>query len=419
MVVTTQPASAVLPRIRDAFLAVLGARGDLSRAEMTARARAGLEGVMVSHVFDLDGLWELLGELACPPLTPIPESLPSSMPAEPKTTRQELGEQKRDEVGDDVRVVQPGPADGKPVRTEIADSEDEDDYSPLDESPPPLSQLRATIAQERLSTAAAAPDRLAPIRDKKTPPDLILIANFSALLSDLFARREKTAAHETVQLLAGHLRHLSRTLPSQPLILLTNGTTSTADEGQGSKGVAAAAGPISPWTPVRDHARPGTGARPSRPQRPLDPTLRSVFNPAPLPVPGYAYGAAARRNKPTFGLVFTQLLDVHLLCTRVTRRREDAVGAAAAYHTPGRSSPTGYASGAVPAPGPVQLVWVVECLLDEMGVLPDAPGGKRRFREQRWCAVDVRDGLVVDAFDPRAREVGEVRVAGGFGGLRV
>ncbi len=114
------------------------------------------------------------------------------------------------------------------------------------------------------------------------------------------------------------------------------------------------------------------------------------------------------------------MLDLHLLCSRVPRHSADAQRAV-----------LGDAGG---GPG-FAFVWVVEVLLDEVGVweaepgMVDGGGGggswtQRRDREQRWAAVEVVDGVVVrDAFPKEGGEevpvVKEVRLAGGFGGRRV
>jgi hypothetical protein len=96
------------------------------------------------------------------------------------------------------------------------------------------------------------------------------------------------------------------------------------------------------------------------------------------------------RNKPYYGLVFSRMLDLHLLCTRVPRTRADG---AALVECPGVGV------------GGVSFVWVVEVLLDEVGVYGrDGEGGfdwgrrrRRRSREQRWGVVDVDgEGRVVD-----------------------
>ncbi|CRK26902.1 hypothetical protein BN1708_000688 [Verticillium longisporum] len=100
-------------------------------------------------------------------------------------------------------------------------------------------------------------------------------------------------------------------------------------------------------------------------------------------------------------MVFAQTLDLHLLCTRVPRSAEDAERIFG------------------DAPGDARFVWVVEVLLDEIGVWGQGKG-PRRSREQRWGAVDVVGGSVVDAFEPKAPAVPkEIRLAAGFGGPRV
>lgn len=246
-------------------------------------------------------------------------------------------------------------------------------------------------------------------------PDIILITHMSTLLSSLFHQREKSSAHEMLQLLASHLRYLSRA-PEHggPLVMILNSTSSleataleTTTTNQQAHEVAPPPGPP-------------PGAPPTPGKRSLDPTLRSIFNPPPPPASrplSYAYRhdtPHARRNKPSFGLVFSQLLDVHLLCTRVPRRRADAEEALYAWER-------GTA-------GHVDYAWVVEVLLDEIGVWEGSgtvvEGVPRRSREQRWGAVVVRreaGGVrMVDASERKGDE-GEVRIAlaGGFGGRRV
>ncbi|KAH7634453.1 hypothetical protein B0T09DRAFT_275295, partial [Sordaria sp. MPI-SDFR-AT-0083] len=105
-----------------------------------------------------------------------------------------------------------------------------------------------------------------------------------------------------------------------------------------------------------------------------------------------AAAAASRRNKPSYGMVFSQMLDLHLLCTKVPRGRS--------RHGSGYGG--GYGG----------YVWAVEVLLDELGIyegleetLDEEGGGKRkgltrRSREQRWGAVEIEkgSGRVVDTF---------------------
>lgn len=255
-----------------------------------------------------------------------------------------------------------------------------------------------------------------PIREPdSTHPDIILITHMSTLLSSLFHQREKASAHEMLQLLASHLRYVTRS-PEHggPLIMILNSTTS-ADSSNNNNNSSSTVGPTNDG---RDGPPiPPGGA--TTPNRPLDPTLRSIFNPPPLPVSGLSYSydtPHSRRNKPSFGLIFSQMLDVHLLCTRVPKTRVDAETLyARGMHTTGTTT------------AGVAYAWAVEVLLDEIGVWEGREkvieGKPRRSREQRWGAVEVtRDAVgvrIVDAFERKEQQHREVVVAGGFGGRRV
>lgn len=242
-------------------------------------------------------------------------------------------------------------------------------------------------------------------KDESNHPDIVLITHMSTLLSSLFHQREKATAHQTLQLLASHLRYLARsTEHGGPLIMILNSTTSSENS------VAAPGQDDGPSRPQPPGGPPNTS-------RPLDPTLRSIFNPPPLPVSGlpYSYDTPhSRRNKPSFGLIFTQLLDLHLLCTKIPRTRADAE---ALY------APTSPGMGKA-----VDYVWAVEVLLDELGVWEGREnvleGRPRRFRDQRWGAVEVgRDATgvrIADAFDKTTQNVPkQIVLAAGFGGPRV
>ncbi|KAI1351274.1 hypothetical protein F5Y01DRAFT_304766 [Xylaria sp. FL0043] len=369
--------------------------------------------------------------------------------------------------------------------SEILDSEDEEPLSssPLSSPPPstvapqspspsehhsqPHTEQDPSPAvsvdpepKERPQELDAPPSE--PVANLPPPvPEFILVTHFSALLTTLFTHNDKTSAHRTLQLLSSHLRNLA--LSTEALIMLLNTTTSSSPEPSTSTS-AAASGPFpeanQPITPL--------GQETTKQQRPLDATLRSIFNLAPPPQhqqqqhlqgpnqhdhqgqrPGYGYGyghAASRltrRNKPSFGATFAQFLDLHLLCTRVPRTREDAETAIALG--------PGLGSGGED----VKYAWVVEVLLDELGFydwggLEKKRKGKmammamgkdkdkdkerekaqgddglppRVNREQRWAAVDVRDRVVVvNAFGASGSagvNRGPVRVIGGFGGPRV
>ncbi|KAL8413512.1 hypothetical protein RB594_004955 [Gaeumannomyces avenae] len=269
--------------------------------------------------------------------------------------------------------------------------------SPPPPTPPTVPTLPATTVPN---------DKKVAPRPISTTPDVILVTHMSALMTALFRRRDKQSAHSMVELLASRLRHVSRS-PEHgcPLVMLLNGTNSpvrmpTEQSRQQQHHPRQHEDGPPPPQPPRYEGDPGRdrgGSSSGSSQRPLDPTLRSIFSlPHVLPDPGHnRYGqhggndddgrggggddaaVVTRRNKPVYGLVFTQLLDLHLLATLVPRGPEDAEAAAARY------------------------CWVVEVLLDEPGAWRGGgAGGPRVCREQRWGAVEVWGGgvLLADAF---------------------
>lgn len=296
LIISTEPTETLVRMLRDAVVTQIYA-GGREKSSRLAKEILGL--VSIVRVFDITGVSEVLSELDT-----------ESSEAAPDLARK----------GDGGEMGSPR------GRDEIPDSDEE-----LTPSPSPPATEPTPKAREEL-------------------PGVILITHFSTLLTTLYTHAEQTAVHNTLHLLSSRLRYLSRTLPSSPLIMLTNTTTpSTFD-------------PISA-------RRSGPPSEPT-PQAP-DPSLRSIFS---------ASGPYATTwQKPSFGLVFAQFLDLHLLCTRIARTRGDAEGIVA-----GR--------------GQGRQVWVVEALLDEGGVW-EGDRGPRRGRERRWGVVDVLEGRIVDAFD--------------------
>lgn len=450
-VITTLSTGALLPMLRDTFKAQLVAQGQ-DPGKGSELLKRFLERISISRVFDVAGLWEALGELEnlapCDEPRQEPPSIQEAVKDEVMRGTRAASTDERDEqreattaeltssplsdppssLPDEMKFVEVEPT--KPPareRTEIADSEDEGDLlSPL--SPPEASSKPGTAAQavpegdKSMEAGTDNPVVNLPSTDQTAKqagsrhPDIVLITHMSTLLSSLFRQREKDTAHQMLQLLSSHLHYLSRS-PDHggPLILVLNSTTNSQEP---------SANINTKPSPGQDRPSPLAHPPPEAPDtrghsKPLDPTLRSIFNPPPLPTSGLGYThdtPLSRRNKPSFGLVFTQMLDMHLLCTRVPRTRADAE---ALFAPPGQAG-----AGA----GAVGHGWVVEVLLDEVGVWEGEgarqPWGTRRAsREQRWGAVDVRrdgDGVrVVDAFGGGRKSVPEIVLAAGFGGRRV
>ncbi|PKS09388.1 hypothetical protein jhhlp_004003 [Lomentospora prolificans] len=321
LVISTQPTGVVARILRDAIMAQ--ARG--TDGDVKGKAREVLAMASIVRVFDVKGVWEALDDLD------VGET-PSPFPTSPM----ECNTPERSQFTE---------ADTKAIRDEIPDSDEEVSLSP---SPPP---------------APAAP-AAEPMQKESKPglckPDLILITHFSTLLTTLFTHTEKNTAHTSLQLLSSHLRHLARSMSSSPLILITNAIT-TSSSGPAPAAASLETGPLFHDSSSARHR-----------SRQVDPTLRSIFN-----TPG-PYQTNRSSGKPSFGLVFAQFLDLHLLCTKIPRTREDAEAMAM-----GRSG---------------EQVWVVEGLLDEQGVW-DGRKGPRKGRERRWGVVDWVSGMVVDAFE--------------------
>ncbi|KAI8294004.1 hypothetical protein K4K56_003439 [Colletotrichum sp. SAR 10_98] len=435
MVVTAQPPAAILPALRDAVKAELAARG-VTGAEVRGRLVSCLERVSITRVFDLEGLWEVLGDLDIPPESPGSEaaSLVPEMEEDPKVQLASQGRQEEVASPEPERITLPDlkpvyeSPQRRPVRTEIADSEEEDDISDgedgdvsdgkdndinedkddealapssselSDLSPPPSSMASmlatpdpAVVPEDKEESDShddpdarqeekAPTPREQPVDDQNrsrsprreaepeppSPPDIILITHFSTLMTALFTGRDRASAHDGLQSLSAFLRYLSRSLSSSPLIMLLNSTSSSKSK------------TLTEPPPMPPSEAPPPPDERSSSSKPLAATLRSVFNPPQLDIPGYAGHAAARRNKPTFGLVFAQLLDLHLLCTKVPRTREDAERL---YAPPDR--------GDGGRGGGVRYTWVVEVLLDELGVWEEgaAPGGRSAIYKHFYSAL--------------------------------
>ncbi|KAI0521585.1 hypothetical protein F5B22DRAFT_544122 [Xylaria bambusicola] len=403
---------------------------------------AGNEEAMSPHVSDGNREEKGVSELESPAASSISENIEEGdsadkgleqadadcntvIPTEPLQEPQTYSPPERITELPPLRI---GPELRPPVRkTEILDSEDEEPLSSSPLSSPPSTaapespsqseeqQPQPPVDTEPPSNASSpdpereeirqTPEFSKPIPTEPSPhpiPDLILITHFSALLTTLFTQSDKPSAHTNLHLLSSHLRHLAREAGS--LIMLLNTTTSPP---------AAKSTTTSTTTTTTTPDMNNNPIPPPTHTRPLDPTLRSIFNPPHVQSGGPSSYSAARRNKPAFGATFAQFLDAHLLCARIPRSRDDAEMVVA------------LGEGGEGA-------WVVEMLLDEglfwdWGGEGEGEGVPRRVnREQRWAAVDVRGRVVVvNAFASASVrgaggvDRGPVRLAAGAEGLRL
>jgi hypothetical protein len=348
LIITTLPRTVVLLKLQKVLASQLKDPGGGKQ-----KIKGCLERIFITTVFNIKGLWDALRELetaAQAAGTEVPQaSATQDRKPEPEMDAPESGQRTRQ-------------------RTEVQDTEGKVGFHPT-ESPLPQEPNEGGAWHDDFPPSAL--------------PDIILITNISSILSVLFASCDKPTAHDTALLLSSHLHFLSRSPAyNDPLIILLNSTTSPFSQAFHDDAVAATDTATTIGEPLRQIMKR------------TEPTLSSIFEPtaaqqAAAHLPGQQQ-QPRQRNRPLFGQVFAQMLDLHLLCTRVPRTKEDAAAAAAGVGSEF-----------------VSQVWVVEVLLDEIGVYERLEAeengalGSRRSREQRWAAVDVDevgDGRVVDAF---------------------
>ncbi|ETS85000.1 hypothetical protein PFICI_03025 [Pestalotiopsis fici W106-1] len=421
-IITTLAPQAILPTLRDIVKSQVQRKLGTGHANVNAQVRGCLERISVSRVFDIEGLWEVLSELELESPAFLPEMNTEAIREEEEEEEsdaaaapQEPESSPLSSLGSTPDYELPPPSMEQVRRTEVMDSEDEGDLSSIS---PPSSSPAAPLepAAEKAASPKPVPvTESTPVHDHAPEandriPGAIVITHFSTLLGTLFAQRDKSSAHTTLQLFSSHLRYLARS--SESLIMLLNTTTNSPHNPVSSTTVASTGA-----APLPSDGAPGK--RSSAAERPMDPTLRSIFNPPPPSHGGYGAGSIAlsKKNKPSFGLTFSQFLDLHLLCTRLPKTRADAE-AVFAPTTAGAAVAAG--DYTITGSGKSRYGWVVEVLLDESGFWSSS--GKRIDREQRWGAVDVQDGIrIVDTFEKvqRPPNTEMFRLAAGFGGRRV
>ncbi|KAG6003826.1 hypothetical protein E4U54_000627 [Claviceps lovelessii] len=345
LIITPRPAGEVLRSLRESFAAQMQTTGAAdSDADNDGRVLADcLDRAMLSCVFDMDGLCEVLSDLD--------EDDNAEAEAEADNHQMEMHKTR-----------------------EIQDSQDAEEEALLSTVPPPPPPDDNSKNSKR-------------DRKKDSMPSFILITHFSTLLGGLFAQRERQAAHATVSQVGARLGHLSRNLASSPLIMILNSVTETRDTVDRTR-----------KSRVHGHAQgPSTTTAAA-----LDPSLQSIFSPPLLDIPGYNAGNMPRRVKPSFGLVFAQLLDMHLLCSRVARTGHDGTktetetetetGGVVSERGNDNGNDNDNERGEIHGSG-ASFVTIVEVLMDDMGVW-QGRRGPRPSREQRWTAVDVVRGRV-------------------------
>ncbi|KAM7184685.1 hypothetical protein V8F33_012843 [Rhypophila sp. PSN 637] len=438
-IITMSPLNVLVPKLRQILVNQL-ATFPAGLQNINSNVKRGLEQISISMVFDIEGLQEVLGEIEGPEETTPAVQEPT--PVQAVTAEEAVIPQPKPKPKPRPAVPQPAR-----IKTEIRDSEDEDDdyedqvqgsivrsesSSPLSDPPDDLEDLyeeeedtvpdmenkavnRETDPERQ--TNSKQPPPLPPTEvyqrsetegnDKKTesqtdnkplplpptpkvgvnkPPDLILITHMTSLMNALFTGRDKPTFHETMASLSSQLRQVTRPTSSNhsfssddivhvsrpPLVIILNSTTM--------------------FYPSRfDMADVNNNNKPEMARTTT--TLKSIFQ----------HDQPTGKAKPSFGMVFSQLLDLHLLCTRVPRKQQQQ------HRTKNTAAGDGpYGSVGISSH---RFAWVVEVLLDEVGVYEfehdetsedkDGPETglqearmrvRRRCREQRWAAVEVDEG---------------------------
>ncbi|TGO09858.1 hypothetical protein BTUL_0152g00130 [Botrytis tulipae] len=218
------------------------------------------------------------------------------------------------------------PVEGKtePLHTipdEICDSEDED----IELTPPPPPPPVKPPAPTSNST--------------ETSPEILIIDSMHHLITHLFTHSEKISAHNLLSLLSRTFHTLTRT--QNILTILHNTTTSTKS------------------TFANQH--------PSR--QPSPPTIQSIFT--------------STAQKPSLGRIFDDFLNLHIMISKLPKKREDAE---MLYARDDNTSHVGNED--------VAYSFVFEVLRDECPVLGGERKLGRRFgdREQRWGVFEMGDG---------------------------
>ncbi|KAJ8066784.1 hypothetical protein OCU04_004172 [Sclerotinia nivalis] len=178
--------------------------------------------------------------------------------------------------------------------------------------------------------------------EAETSPEILVIDNMHYLISHLFTHSEKSSAHNLLSLLSRTLHTLTHT--QNILTILHNTTISTKI----------------------NYTKPGA--------RQVPPATQSIIT--------------STAQKPSLGRIFDDFLDLHIMISKIPKRREDSeVLYGQDENFPGHE---------------VNSCFVFEVLRDECPVLGGDRDLGRRFgdREQRWGLFEVgNEGMeLVDAF---------------------
>ena len=324
LIITPKPYSAVAQLLKNMITTELLASQHIF-SDVQRWARQSLDKVLLSSVFDMDGVWQSLVELD----------------SKDKDSREQQPLYDALNVGKPPSSSSSSSSSKVDVVIEKNQIEDSDD----DQLSPQAENTASQLETEVESTLQEA---------EKASPDIIVLTDFSTFLTSLFTQRERSAAHSSLLLLKSHLHFLARSLSSNPLILIVNSTT-------------AEPAPRGAEAHLSGLVHPSSGASKS------DNGLRSIFSSLHYSMERYNDPGPFRRVRPSFGLIFSQLLDLHILCTAISEAHGPDGTERNTLKTAGRNKS-----------GVTSTTSLVEILSDDVGTwsVSCSPGAKSR--EQRW-----------------------------------
>ncbi|KAK0112968.1 hypothetical protein ONS95_014682 [Cadophora gregata] len=368
-----------------------GTRMDMSEKEsanIDEQVQKCLEMVAISRVFDIEGLWEVIGEVDRVVSLSSPEVDGQNQNAKAALdVTHEVDAAVEQEIRDDA--------------PEILDSEE--DSTPPCDIPPSVSKEKDQHDREDEGM------------------EVIVVDNMTHIINELFARKEKSEAHTLLALLSSTLHILSRT--NNILTILHNSTNPNTINTNTNTA----------YQPP--NANQNQPHRQNQHQQQIQNPTRSIFS--------------STTQKPALGQIFAQFPDLHLLLHPLPKGKSDAELLYSGESDPRVFNEDHTSDIGGGDDRSVRYTTVLEVLKDEapsLGGIHDddddndeneGGGGESKrkkfaYREQKWTALDVRgDGLaLVPTFEDKGNAgtrveeglsggVGNVVKIWGFGGRRV
>ncbi|KFZ05263.1 hypothetical protein V501_08510 [Pseudogymnoascus sp. VKM F-4519 (FW-2642)] len=343
--------------------------GGKGKVGVEEKVNAVLERVGVTRVFDIEGLWEVLGEVGGGATGGGEEGN-----GEEGVSMEERGRTAEDRGLQDEK--EGGRGDGLPEEEvpsaagvrEIMDSDDDEDDDLATQLPPNPAPQTSTKDSTR-NQKPSAPSKTHPTTE------IILLDNLTTLITTLFSRTSTPLAHRLLAQLSLTLTTLARS--SGVTIFLLN-------------------------TMVRKSAKTAAG-NPEQQRKKEQEKQHSVF--------------AGMTATPSLGMVFDGFVDLHLMCFALPRGTEDAEGVFGVEQPDDEGvEPPDDETGADEGggnrqrgggEGNIRFANVIEVLKDECPQLErweGVSGGRPSRgvdREKRWAAFGVIGGvgLVDEVFE--------------------